>query len=306
MDSYSESGEESNKISKENEITAEEVVAAPLAFATSSKTAFIQRADLAEFNRALDYISLIKNHFASSPEVYQQFIRIVNSTKDQKDQDHIGAILDEVALLFDTQAKLMEGFVYFLPKQLQSWAKAKIEGKICMAQMIHIPEYIAAAEEEADDNVRAAEEEADDSVDHSKVLFPHTDGIGEAVTIPDTGIPINEDAPVDQAPFPYPYAMGVDYTDENIKHHVNAFYKLVLPIFYLQGCTAKLIEREKYEEIKTTLLRHYCRDSFATLKKEGFLVIHHWKKIYALVITGDDNDDGNVLLVAHSTELSAD
>jgi histone deacetylase complex regulatory component SIN3 len=140
IDSDLESGEESNKISKENEITAEEVVAAPLAFATPSKTAFIQRADLVEFNHALDYISLIKNHFASSLEVYQQFIRIVNSTKDQKDQDHIGAILDKVALLFDTQAELLEGFVYFLPKQLQSWAKAKIEGKICMAQMIHIPE----------------------------------------------------------------------------------------------------------------------------------------------------------------------
>jgi hypothetical protein len=28
--------------------------------------------------------------------------------------------------------------------------------------------------------------------------------------------------------------------------------------------------------------------------------------IYALVITGDDNDDGNVLLVARPTELSAD
>ena len=137
------------------------------------------------------------------------------------------------------------------------------------------------------------EEEADDNVDHSKVLFPDTDGIGEAVTIPDTDIPINEDAPVDQAPFSYPYAMGVDYTDENIKRHVNAFYyELVLPIFYSQGHTAKLIEKKKYEEIKTALLRHHCRESFATLKKEGFLVIHHWKKIYALLITGDDDDDG--------------
>jgi hypothetical protein len=147
----------------------------------------------------------------------------VNFTKDQKDQDHIDAILHKVALLFDTQAELLEGFVYFLPKQLQSWAKAKIEGKICMAQMIHIPKCIAAAEEEADDNVAAVEEEVDDNVDHSKVLFPDTDGIGEAVTIPNTDIPINEDAPVDQAPFSYPYAMGVDYTNENIKRHVNAF-----------------------------------------------------------------------------------
>jgi hypothetical protein len=114
--------------------------------------------------------------------------------------------------------------------------------------------YVAAAEEEADDNVAAAEEEADDNVDHSKVLFPDTDGIGEAVTIPDTDIPINEDAPVDQAPFSYPYAMGVDYTNENIKHHVNTIYKLVLPIFYLQGHTAKLIEREKYEEVKTYII----------------------------------------------------
>jgi hypothetical protein len=160
----------------------------------------------------------------------------VNPTNDHKDQDHIDAILDKVALLFDTQAKLLEGFVYFLPKQLQSWVKAKIEEKICMAQMIHIPKYVAAAEEEADDNIAAVEEEADDNVDHSKVLFPDTDSIGEAVTIPDTDIPINEDAPVDQALFSYPYAMGVDYTDENIKCHVNAFYKLVLPIFYLQGC----------------------------------------------------------------------
>ncbi len=137
----------------------------------------------------------------------------MNSTKDQKDQDHIGAILDEVALLLDTQAKLLEGFVYFLPKQLQSWAKAKIEEKICMAQMIHIPMYVSAGEKEADDNLAAAEEEADDNIDHSKVLFPDTDGIREAVTIPDTDIPINEDAPVDQALFSYPYAMGVDYTN---------------------------------------------------------------------------------------------
>jgi hypothetical protein len=72
----------------------------------------------------------------------------------------------------------------------------------------------------------------------------------------------------------------------------------VLPIFYSQGCTAKLIEREKCEEIKTALLCHHRGESFATLKKEGFLVIHHWKKIYAFVITGDDNNDGNVLMVA--------
>ncbi len=41
IDSDSKSGEESNKISKEKEITAEKVVAAPIAFATPSKTAFI-------------------------------------------------------------------------------------------------------------------------------------------------------------------------------------------------------------------------------------------------------------------------
>jgi hypothetical protein len=57
-DSDLESGEVSNKISKENEITAEEVVAAPPAFATPSKTAFIQQANPVEFNRALDYNSL--------------------------------------------------------------------------------------------------------------------------------------------------------------------------------------------------------------------------------------------------------
>jgi hypothetical protein len=95
----------------------------------------------------------------------------VNSTKDQEDQDHIGAILDEVVLLFDTLAKLLEGFVYFLPKQLQSWAKAKIEGKICMTQMIHIPEYVSAAEEEADDNVAVVEEEADDNVTSHAFTF---------------------------------------------------------------------------------------------------------------------------------------
>jgi hypothetical protein len=71
IDSDLESSEESNKISKENEIAAEEIVAAPLAFATPSKTAFIQWANPVEFNRALDFISLIKNHFALSPEVYQ-------------------------------------------------------------------------------------------------------------------------------------------------------------------------------------------------------------------------------------------
>jgi hypothetical protein len=82
--------------------------------------------------------------------------------------------------------------------------------------------------------------------------------------------------------------------------------KLVLPIFYSQGRTAKLIDREKFKEIKTALLRHHRGELFATLKKEGYLVIHYWKKIYALVITGDDDDDSNVLLVARPTGLSAD
>jgi hypothetical protein len=159
-----------------------------------------------------------------------------------------------------------------------------------MTQMNNIPEYAPTSEE------------AGDNVDGEIVLFPtDNDDIGQAVPTPDINTPINKDAP-----FSYPYAIGVDYTDENIKKHVDAFYKLVLPIFYSQGCTANLIDREKYKEIKTALLRHHRGESFATLKKEGCLVIHYWKKIYALVITGDDDDDSNVLLAARPTGLSAD
>jgi hypothetical protein len=286
IESNSESDEDRHvkKISKENAIPADGVVVAPptITFATLDETALIWREDPVEFNHALAYISLVKSHFASYPEVYQQFISIVYSAKDQEDQDCLSAIVDEVALLFDNQAALLEGFVYFLPQQLQSWVKAKIK---VMTQMNSIPEYAPTSEE------------AGDNVDGGIVLFPtDNDDIQQAVPTPDIDTPINEDAP-----FSYPYAVGVDYTDENIKRHVDAFYKLVLPIFYLQGCTAKLIDREKYKEIKTALLCHHHRELFATLKKEGYLVIHYWKKIYALVITGDDGDDSNILLVAWPT-----
>ncbi len=156
--------------------------------------------------------------------------------------------------------------------------------------MNNIPEYASTSEE------------AGDNVDGGIVLFPtDNDDIGQAVPTPNIDTPINKDAP-----FSYPYAVGVDYTDENIKRHVDAFYKLVFLIFYLQGRTAKLIDREKYKEIKTALLRHHHGELFATLKREVYLVIHYWKKIYALVITGDEDDDSNVLLVARLTGLSAD
>jgi hypothetical protein len=277
------------KKSKENAIPANGVVVAPLTitFASPDKTALIWREDPVEFDHALAYISFVKSHFASSPEVYQQFISILYSAKDQEDQDCLSAIVNKVALLFDNQAALLEGFVYFLPQQLLSWAKAKIE---VMTQMNNIPEYAPTSEE------------AGNNLDGGIVLFPtDNDDIGQAVPTPDIDTPINEDAP-----FSYPYAIGVDYTDENIKRHVDVFYKLVLPIFYSQGCTAKLIDKEKYKEIKTALLHRHHGELFATLKKEGYLVIHYWKKIYALAITSDDDDDSNVLLVARPTGLSAD
>jgi histone deacetylase complex regulatory component SIN3 len=117
------------KISKENVIPADGVVVAPptITFATPDETALIWREDPVEFDHALAYISFVKSHFASSPEVYQQFISIVYSTKDQEDQDCLSAIVDEVTLLFDNQATLLEGFVYFLPNSYRVGQRPRLK-----------------------------------------------------------------------------------------------------------------------------------------------------------------------------------
>ncbi|KAL4883784.1 hypothetical protein BJY04DRAFT_24150 [Aspergillus karnatakaensis] len=67
-----------------------------------------------EFNHAISYVNKIKNRFASRPEIYKQFLEILQTY--QRESKPIGDVYTQVTQLFNSAPDLLEDFKQFLPE----------------------------------------------------------------------------------------------------------------------------------------------------------------------------------------------
>lgn len=72
-----------------------------------------QRQGPVEFGHAISYVNKIKNHFSNQPEIYKQFLEILQTY--QREQLRISEVYSQVRQLFKDAPDLLEGFKNFLP-----------------------------------------------------------------------------------------------------------------------------------------------------------------------------------------------
>ncbi|KAJ5875260.1 uncharacterized protein N7473_012607 [Penicillium subrubescens] len=82
-----------------------------------------------EFNHAISYVNKIKNRFSSAPEIYKQFLEILQTY--QRESKPIQDVYAQVTQLFNTAPDLLEDFKQFLP---ESAAHAKQQAQARMAE----------------------------------------------------------------------------------------------------------------------------------------------------------------------------
>ncbi|PGH26786.1 hypothetical protein AJ80_01551 [Polytolypa hystricis UAMH7299] len=75
-----------------------------------------------EFNHAISYVNKIKNRFSDSPEIYKQFLEILQTY--QRESKPIQDVYSQVTVLFNSAPDLLEDFKQFLP---ESAAQAKAQ-----------------------------------------------------------------------------------------------------------------------------------------------------------------------------------
>ncbi|XDG08772.1 hypothetical protein ABKA04_008387 [Annulohypoxylon sp. FPYF3050] len=71
-----------------------------------------------EFNHAISYVNKIKNRFQDKPEIYKQFLEILQTY--QREQKPIQDVYAQVTTLFNTAPDLLEDFKQFLPESAAS------------------------------------------------------------------------------------------------------------------------------------------------------------------------------------------
>ncbi|KAG1146496.1 hypothetical protein G6F37_004665 [Rhizopus arrhizus] len=76
-----------------------------------------------EFNHAINYVNKIKNRFANDPDVYKQFLEILQTY--QKEQRPITEVYSQVQILFNGATDLLSEFKQFLPDTTASKRQTK-------------------------------------------------------------------------------------------------------------------------------------------------------------------------------------
>ncbi|KAI5285008.1 Transcriptional regulatory protein sin3 [Ascosphaera acerosa] len=67
-----------------------------------------------EFNHAINYVNKIKNRYSEAPEIYKQFLEILQTY--QRDSKPIQDVYAQVTVLFKSAPDLLEDFKQFLPE----------------------------------------------------------------------------------------------------------------------------------------------------------------------------------------------
>ncbi|KAM4067278.1 paired amphipathic helix repeat domain-containing protein [Hirsutella rhossiliensis] len=76
--------------------------------------ASMERRGPVEFNHAISYVNKIKNRFQDKPEIYKQFLEILQTY--QREQKPIQDVYAQVTTLFNSAPDLLEDFKQFLPE----------------------------------------------------------------------------------------------------------------------------------------------------------------------------------------------
>ncbi|KAI1806599.1 hypothetical protein F4811DRAFT_510628 [Daldinia bambusicola] len=84
----------------------------------SGNQANIEKRGPVEFNHAISYVNKIKNRFQDKPEIYKQFLEILQTY--QREQKPIQDVYAQVTTLFNTAPDLLEDFKQFLPESAAS------------------------------------------------------------------------------------------------------------------------------------------------------------------------------------------
>ncbi|KAJ9604571.1 Transcriptional regulatory protein sin3 [Cladophialophora chaetospira] len=106
----------------------------------------MKRGGPVEFNHAISYVNKIKNRFAQQPEIYKQFLEILQTY--QRESKPIQDVYAQVTQLFLSAPDLLEDFKQFLP---ESAAHGKAQAARAMNQQIETsdvrgePGYASAA-----------------------------------------------------------------------------------------------------------------------------------------------------------------
>ncbi|KXJ91497.1 hypothetical protein Micbo1qcDRAFT_147622 [Microdochium bolleyi] len=83
-----------------------------------SQQASMEKRGPVEFNHAISYVNKIKNRFQDKPEIYKQFLEILQTY--QREQKPIQDVYAQVTSLFNTAPDLLEDFKQFLPESAAS------------------------------------------------------------------------------------------------------------------------------------------------------------------------------------------
>jgi paired amphipathic helix protein Sin3a len=82
--------------------------------AAAGNQANLERRGPVEFNHAISYVNKIKNRFQDKPEIYKQFLEILQTY--QREQKPIQDVYAQVTTLFNAAPDLLEDFKQFLPE----------------------------------------------------------------------------------------------------------------------------------------------------------------------------------------------
>ncbi|KAJ4669681.1 Transcriptional regulatory protein sin3 [Exophiala dermatitidis] len=99
------------------------------AFGGNAALGELKRGGPVEFNHAISYVNKIKNRFAQQPEIYKQFLEILQTY--QRESKPIQDVYAQVTQLFVSAPDLLEDFKQFLP---ESAAHGKAQAARAMAQ----------------------------------------------------------------------------------------------------------------------------------------------------------------------------
>ncbi|KAM0562997.1 hypothetical protein ACHAPJ_001840 [Fusarium lateritium] len=80
----------------------------------AANQANMERRGPVEFNHAISYVNKIKNRFQDKPEIYKQFLEILQTY--QREQKPIQDVYAQVTTLFNSAPDLLEDFKQFLPE----------------------------------------------------------------------------------------------------------------------------------------------------------------------------------------------
>ncbi|MCJ1249064.1 Transcriptional regulatory protein sin3 [Trapelia coarctata] len=103
-----------------------------------------------EFNHAISYVNKIKNRFSPQPEIYKQFLEILQTY--QRESKPIQDVYAQVTQLFNAAPDLLEDFKQFLPEsaaqaKAQAAARQATEDAAMLSNVRGDPSYIAGIQQ---------------------------------------------------------------------------------------------------------------------------------------------------------------